>query len=344
MSLASTPMTLTAFKDGLSVGQRKALESVQKLALYAGLAAYLVGGTVRDFLLGVPVKDLDFSVEGDAPSLASRLAETSGGSLTTHRRFGTATVTVGDTRIDLVTARREAYPVRGQLPKVSSSNIVDDLARRDFTINAMALPISGGTAGIVDHWNGVNDLDAGVIRVLHPGSFLDDPTRMFRAVRYEQRFGFQIEDSSLSQLHFAVGSSAVDSVSGDRWRHEVERILDEADPGPALLRASQLGLLSGLHSALGKDDGLTALSACREKHVDADEWLAAMFLPLTVSEGESVIERLRLSGRRAGLARDTIHVRGLGIQNKAGVTGPFRTVPAACRIRPVGGVRQRKGC
>ena len=312
MPLASIPLTLTSFAERLGPGHRKALEIVQGLARDAEIPAYIVGGSVRDFLLGAPVSDLDISVEGDAPLLASRLAEMTGGDVTAHARFGTATVSIEDTRIDLVTARRELYPVQGQLPKVAASNIADDLARRDFTINAMALPISGDGVGVVDHWNGLNDLQAGVIRTLHPGSFADDPTRMFRAVRYQQRFGFQIEDDTLSLLKSAVGSSCMNSVSGDRWRHEIERILDEAEPGPALLRASQLGLLSGLHPALATGDGLRSLSRCGDEQIDPEEWLAAMFAPLTISDAEGVIDRLRLSERRAALARDTIHVREAG--------------------------------
>ena len=322
MPLASIPLTLTSFAERLGPGYRKALEIVQGLASDAGIPAYLVGGPVRDFLLGAPVSDLDISVEGDALPLASRLADVTGGEVTAHVRFGTATVDIEDTRIDLVTARRELYPVQGQLPKVAASNIADDLARRDFTINAMALPISGEGAGTVDHWNGVNDLKAEVIRTLHPNSFADDPTRMFRAVRYEQRFGFQIEDDTLSLLKSAVGSSCMNSVSGDRWRHEIERILDEVDPGPALLRASQLGLLSGLHPALATDDGLKSLSRCGDEQIDSEEWLAAMFAPLTISDAEGVIDRLRLSGRRAALARDTILVREAGCKIREESYGP----------------------
>ena len=309
MPLASTPRALSALADRLDIGQRRAVEAVRKIACDAGTPAYLVGGPVRDFLLGATVLDLDFSVEGDALRLAGRLADLVGGNATTYPRFGTATVTFEGTRVDLVTARREAYPEQGRLPKVAPSDIADDLARRDFTINAMALPLSELASGVIDHWNGQNDLQFGIIRILHPESFVDDPTRMFRAVRYEQRFGFRIEHGTRARITSAISAGCMDSVSGDRWRHEVEKILDEPNPGPALLRASELGLLSGLHPALAKDAGLRNLSSCPEGADGADEWLAALFAPLTESEGVSVIDRLRLSGRKAALARDTINVR-----------------------------------
>ena len=277
---------------------------------------------MRDFLLGVRVLDLDFSVEGDALDLAWRLAGMTNGSVTTHRRFGTATVTLEGTRVDLVTARRETYPLQGQLPDVAPGSIADDLARRDFTINAMALSVSEAESDVVDPCNGRNDLDARAIRILHPGSFADDPTRMFRAVRYEQRFGFEFEAETRECMNRAISSGCMDSVSGDRWRHEIERILDEADPGPPLLRASQLGLLAGLHPALAKDEGLRRLPKCHEKATEADEWLAAMFAPLSVSEGEDVVQRLRLFGRKVTLARDTIQVRKAESSIKRASTHP----------------------
>ena len=159
----------------------------------AGLAAYLVGGPVRDRLLGIPATDLDITVVGDAPRLAQRLADELGGKLTVHHRFGTATVDTDSVTVDLVTARRETYRYAGALPDVQPGVIEDDLARRDFTINAMAIPVTGDESDLVDLHGGTRDLAAGLVRVLHDLSFRDDPTRMLRAVRYAARFGFEIE-------------------------------------------------------------------------------------------------------------------------------------------------------
>ena len=154
--------------------------------------------------------------------------------------------------------------------------------------------------------------DSGILRVLHPRSFIDDPTRMFRAVRYEQRFGFRIDDPTVELMASAISARHMDAVSGDRWRHEIDRILDESAPGPALLRASDLGLPAGLHPALANSQGLLSLAACAEEDAPvADEWLGALFRPLSVSEGDAVIRRLRLPGRRAAVARDTIDLRDI---------------------------------
>ncbi len=275
------------------------------------MAVYLVGGPVRDALLARPVMDLDFSVEGDAMALGAMVARRLGGECTGHRRFGTATVQAGDIRIDLVTARRETYPGPGRLPEVVPGGIADDLARRDFTINAMALPVWPREGGLIDPMGGLNDLETGILRVLHPRSFIDDPTRMFRAVRYEQRFGFRIDDPTVELMASAISARHMDAVSGDRWRHEIDRILDESAPGPALLRASDLGLLAGLHPALANSQGLLGLTTCAGDAPVADEWLAALFSPLSVSEGDAVIRRLRLPGRRAAVARDTIDLRDI---------------------------------
>ena len=333
--LACESLSADLLAAGLDGGQGWAFEAVRQVAGESGLAVYLVGGPVRDALLGWPLLDLDFAVEGDAPGLARRVAErlTGGCSrdvrVTAHARFGTATVAFDSCaedgerdrgRIDLVTARRESYPRPGQLPCVTPGSIGDDLARRDFSINAMALPLTatgeGAEGGLLDPLGGLDDLRAGIVRVLHRRSFVDDPTRLLRAVRYEQRFGFRIERATLSAMAGAVAKGCMDAVSGDRWRHELERILDEANPVAPLQRAAELGVLAGLHPSLGKHGaglrGLVALSCDRElkgERVGPDECLAALFSPLSAVEGEGVIRRLRLSGRRAALSRDTIELR-----------------------------------
>ena len=158
--------------DRIDVGNyRSVFGNVCRLANVAGVSAYLVGGPVRDHLLGVPLQDLDICVVGDAPALAAQLADAIGGKLTVHQRFGTASVATSDCTVDLVTARRETYRHPGALPDVSAGNLADDLARRDFTINAMAIPIAGEADALVDPHGGRADLSDGVIRILHPQSF-----------------------------------------------------------------------------------------------------------------------------------------------------------------------------
>ena len=296
-------------------------------------------------MLGSPVIDLDFSVEGDAVTLGRLVADAIGGRVTAHTQFGTATVVTDRCRVDLVTARREEYPEPGSLPSVTPSTIIDDLARRDFTINAMALRVWPEGGGILDTMSGLDDLESGIVRVLHPWSFVDDPTRMFRAARYEQRFGFRVDDETLSLMASAVSLGHMDSVSGERWLHEVERVLDEANPGRVLLRASELGLLSGLHPSLDNDAGIRSLADWREGSHSPDEWLAALFSPLTDAEGRAVIQRLRLSGHRAQVARDTIDIREneKGIREAAGqpsdlfrILRPFAPPAIAARAKLTG--------
>jgi tRNA nucleotidyltransferase (CCA-adding enzyme) len=300
--------------ESLDARLRTALEAVSQVAGEAGLPVYLVGGPVRDALLGAPVLDLDFSVVGDAVALAGRLSARTGGHITVHARFGTATVVVAETRIDLVTARRESYASPGHLPLVKMGSIAEDLARRDFSINAMALRLQPDGEGLIDPLGGLDDLDAGMVRALHPKSFADDPTRMLRAVRYEQRFGFRIDSRTLEDMSAAIAAGYMDAVSNDRWRHELDRILDETNPGPPLLRAAELGLLTGIHPCFRKvnatkDEGLGKLASPSVESTEKEDWLAALFSPLTASEAEEVIQRLRLSGRRAALGRDTIVIR-----------------------------------
>ncbi len=318
----------------------QALEAVRRLCDQSGLPIYLAGGPVRDALLGSPVLDLDFSIEGDAIELARSLAEMLDGRVTSHSRFGTATVLGGDCRIDLVSSRKESYRRPGELPIVKPGGIADDLARRDFSINAMALPLSPQGAGILDPHKGLDDLEAGVIRTLHRRSFADDPTRMLRAVRYEQRFGFRINDATMKDMASCVASGHMDAVSGDRWRHELQRILDEADPGPALSKAAELGLLAGIHPSFAKFGQTAAkfgLAAARKNGelngrirgaASADYWLGALFSAMTIAEAEAAIHRLRFTGRQAAIAHDTIVIRESEAEILAASAKPSHLVAA----------------
>ena len=210
---------------------------------------YLVGGAVRDLLLGRPNLDFDLVVEGDAPRLARQLARASGEKVVTHPRFGTAKFSRSDLSIDLVTARSESYPRPGALPEVEPGTIQDDLARRDFSINAMAIHLVPASSGqLFDPQGGRTDLEQRLIRILHPKSFIDDATRILRALRYEQRLGFQLEENTEKLLR--QHKSMLDTISGDRIRHEVELILKEEQPERILHRAEELGVLQELHPSL----------------------------------------------------------------------------------------------
>ena len=300
LTIADNPMG-GFFIANFAKNQRTALDELRRLANEAGVAAFLVGGPVRDSLLGVPVNDLDISVVGDAPALAQSLANATGGRLTVHPRFGTASVAAAGCTVDLVTARRETYPKPAALPVVTAGSLADDLARRDFTINAMAVPLAAALEQVVDPHGGRADLDAGIIRALHRESFRDDPTRIFRAVRYEQRFAFRLSDDTRCDLESAVAAGAIAMLSGDRLRHELDRILHETSPLPALQRAEALGVLTATHPALGAShlDGLHDWTA------RPLAWLAALVWPLHDSTGSSVAARLNTPSDWTRVISDT---------------------------------------
>ena len=213
---------MDVIEDRVAGAPLAALRALRQANQHLDLSIYLVGGSVRDLLLERPIKDLDFAVEGDAPSLAGRLAQELGGRVVLHRRFGTASVYFGDERVDLATARREHYDRPAALPRVTPAPIDEDLARRDFSINAMALPLAAHRTSLVDPFHGQEDLELGLVRVLHPQSFVDDPTRILRAVRYEQRLGLIIEKETLGHLDRAVAAGGIAALSGDRIRNELD--------------------------------------------------------------------------------------------------------------------------
>ena len=230
-------------------------ELVGLIAMTGGIAAslgmhlYLAGGVVRDLLLGRTNLDLDLVVEGDAISLAQKLVGANPGKLTTHPRFNTAKIRWGSGSIDLATARSETYAKPGALPTVKPSSLHDDLFRRDFTINAMAIHLDPDRYGkLVDLYRGMHDLEHKLIRILHESSFIDDATRIWRGLRYEQRLDFLLEPATLRLLKRDL--SMLDTISGDRIRHELELVLKEEYPEKALRRAGEFGVLERLHPSL----------------------------------------------------------------------------------------------
>ncbi len=196
---------------------------------------YLVGGAVRDLLLGRERADVDLVVEGDAVALARRIAE----GVTVHERFGTATVRVDGRAVDLASARAESYSRPGALPDVRQGSLAEDLARRDFTINAMAMPLAGA-AELIDPHDGVRDLAGGIIRVLHPASFEDDPTRALRAARYAARLELSLDPGTATLL----SEADLETVSSERVEAELRRIASEDDPVRGLELVAAWGLLA----------------------------------------------------------------------------------------------------
>ena len=304
-----TPDLLTAVEHALPPNTFQQLTAVAEMASALSMSLYLVGGTVRDALLGAPVKDLDIVVEGDASLLASEVSRSGGGDISVYSQFGTATVKLKKQRFDLTTARRETYIRPGALPRVTPSTIQEDLGRRDFSINAMATALSGPATGeLLDPHGGKEDLNLGLIRMLHSQSFVDDATRILRAVRYERRLNFRLEEDTQRSLLDAIEGRMLDTVSGDRIRAELALIFGEPHPEAVLSRCAELGILQAIHLRLGDGQGVKAL-ASHAYEKDALACLAALSYPLSVQEGEAFVDRLRMPSRWAQTVRDTIALR-----------------------------------
>lgn len=245
------------------------LRRVADSATEMGFPLYIVGGFVRDLVLGRGSMDFDLVVEGDAIKLARALVSRYGGKITIHDKFKTAKWflkdAIFDNRnsnlehrmsnigfLDLISSRNETYSHPAALPTVTMGSIADDIRRRDFTINTLAIRLGGSHFGeLRDDLGGLQDLENRIVRVLHPRSFMDDPTRMFRAVRYEQRYGFKIAKETLALIPGARG--LIDKLSAQRIRHELDLILAEPGAASMLRRLDELDLLKPIHPALHWD-------------------------------------------------------------------------------------------
>lgn len=262
--------------SALAAARLALLRDVAAEAASLGSPLYVVGGFVRDLLLGRPTTDLDLVIEGDAVALARALAAKYGGKVTVHDRFRTAQWSLPDSlaaaqeaeplsaaherprparsaTLDLITARSESYARPGALPSVSPGSLSDDMRRRDFTVNTLALRLDGEHFGeLRDELGGLADLAAGRIRALHPASYRDDPTRILRAVRYEQRCSFRIDPPDLERM--AESGRLLERLSGERLRHELDLILEEPQAAAMLARLAALEALSRIHRSLTWDE------------------------------------------------------------------------------------------
>jgi tRNA nucleotidyltransferase (CCA-adding enzyme) len=287
-----------------------------------GFSLYVVGGFVRDLLLGTPTLDLDLVVEGDAIALAKRLRKKAGGRVTSHARFGTAKLILDEQTfpipyLDFVTARTEFYEHPTALPQVERSSIKQDLHRRDFTINTLAISFDPDRYGeLLDFYGGEQDLKRGLIRVLHSLSFVEDPTRMLRAARLEQRLGFRIEARTEELIGNAL--DLLDRTTGDRIRHELYLILEEEAPEAALCRLDELGVLAQVHPGLKCDDWLKERFRRLRESLEAGSWepatttqqpqtsilyLALMTYRFSTQDLEGLVQRLKISSEDATLSR-----------------------------------------
>jgi tRNA nucleotidyltransferase (CCA-adding enzyme) len=287
--------------------------------------AYLVGGSVRDLLLGEALADhLDLAIEGDARSVARALADRVSGEAREYERFGTAVVRVEGFEYDMATTRRETYDAPGALPRVEEAPLADDLVRRDFAVNAMAIGLKGDDLGhLYDPHGGLPDLEAGLLRVLHDQSFSDDPTRLLRGVRFEARLGFSLHPDTEALAREAVASSVLSTVSADRAGRELMKVLDEPAMRTAVRRVRELGIDRALHPALTLDPELVASAALGavtlganrvtaalaamvvEEPQELDLWVAA--LPLEARDRDAVSRAARVAPRVAAELREREH-------------------------------------
>jgi tRNA nucleotidyltransferase (CCA-adding enzyme) len=300
----------------VEVDLRLELESLEQLGLLREAIAtiggthegiYLVGGSVRDVLLGTEGFDIDIAVEGDAIALARELARLMQGRIRAHEKFGTAVVLYGDdARVDVVTTRSEFYDAPAALPLVEHANIREDLFRRDFTVNAMAVSLKAGDFGrLVDPFGGRQDIAARRLRVLHNLSFIDDPTRIFRAVRYESRLGFRLDEHGVALAHSCVEMGLFDDLSSARLRDELMNILDEADAPRSILRLAEIGVAAAVHPHLAADEEAAELVervfVLRDRYApEVPRWrlgLAVLARRLPTYEVYSWLGRLRLRRR-----------------------------------------------
>jgi len=299
-------------KERLSKSLLTLLNTVAETADRLEVSVYVVGGFVRDLLLRIENLDLDFVVEGDGIKFARALAKTLNGKATNHTKFGTSVIALPDgLKLDVASARMEYYKHPAALPTVEMSSIKSDLFRRDFTFNSLAVKLNGKDAfTLIDYFNGQRDLKDKAVRVLHNLSFIEDPTRAYRAVRFEQRYQFRLGKQTEAFIKRAVQKRFFDKLSGQRLFAELELMLKETRPGPGLKRLRQLDLLQFIHPKILKNSAsVTVLDRVEETLslskiitlVDNLEvgviYFMAMLYDLKPAEREQVAVRLQLTAK-----------------------------------------------
>jgi tRNA nucleotidyltransferase (CCA-adding enzyme) len=292
----------------------KILEETASCAENRKMDVYLVGGCVRDFLLDTNTLDWDIVVQGDGQQLGEAISLKLDGKTQKKGQFLTCSVTFSDgNKLDIATARSEAYQHPAALPEVQKSSIDQDLLRRDFTINALALKLNGKDAfELKDNYGGLQDLKDGIIRILHNKSFIDDPTRAFRAIRFEKRFGFILEAETNRLLRKAIHEKIFDRLSGVRLFNELKRTLEEDFPKSYLSRSQEIQLLQTIHpnllsSELGSELLETIQKSFLNKKISYSDlnpkswatYFLGLLYPLENSSRQECLARLDIKGKEA---------------------------------------------
>ena len=302
--MALVPLDAALAPDDLAL-----LRRLGDAAANEGVELWLVGGPVRDALLGRPVLDLDLTSEAPATELGPRLAGRLDGTCGARSAFGTVKMRLGGRTLDLATARAEVYPYPASLPVIVAgrADMIADLARRDFGINAMAASLHPRRFGeLLDTQGGGADLDAGVVRVLHPASFRDDPTRLFRAARYVSRLGFRLDAATRRQLRRNLPH--VDALSAARVRREIERLLTEQDAARALLTALRLGVLPAVEAELAAPEVRAALRRADARGLGGLALLGALTWPLPAERADAFRERIGATKRQSQVMRAVVRL------------------------------------
>jgi tRNA nucleotidyltransferase (CCA-adding enzyme) len=312
----------------LSQPVRDALRACVRISAGHNAALYLVGGAVRDLLLERDNLDLDLALEGDVTPVAEALARETAGRAVLHDRFGTATVSGPGFRLDLARTRRETYAHPGALPAVEPASLAEDLARRDFSINAIALRLTPPAGELIDPHGGLEDIRAGRIRVLHDRSFQDDATRMLRAARYATRLGFGIEPGTEALIRRDL--AYIDTISGSRLRRELAMLFMEPSAPDGSLLAHGLGILAAIHPQLRLTPDVAwrwreALDGRGRAPVD-ELGFCVLADPRSGDEVASLSARLHLAGRLETALQDLVRLRAAAGELAAAGDDPMRVV------------------
>jgi tRNA nucleotidyltransferase (CCA-adding enzyme) len=281
------------------------LKQAAEVAENLGFSAYLVGGTARDLLRGEANLDIDIVIEGDGIRFARALAELLGGRVKIHKYFKTASVITDSIKLDIATSRTEYYEHPGALPIVEASSIKKDLYRRDFTINTLAVRLSPSAFGeLLDFFGGRGDIKEKTIKVLHSLSFIEDPTRAFRSVRFSERFGYKITRHTQRLIKTAVSMNVFSRVSGQRLWEEFKLLLLETEPYRALVRLEELDLLKTIHPELKVSKAL--YNTMYSLH-EVLTWFRLLFLDENVDKGQvyflGILEGLKTEHQNEVLKR-----------------------------------------
>ncbi len=315
---------------------RDALRACIRIASGHDAPLYLVGGAVRDLLLERDNLDLDLAVEAEVAPIAEALAAATGGRTVLHARFGTATVSGPGFQLDLARTRRETYAHPGALPAVEPASLTEDLARRDFSINAIALRLTEPAGELIDPHGGLDDLRSRRVRVLHDRSFQDDATRMLRAVRYASRLAFVIDPATEGLLRRDL--PYLDTISGPRLRRELTLLFAEPAAPDAARIAQSLGILAATHPQLHLDPGGATrwrLALDARHHAPLDELgFCILADPRSDAEVASLSTRLHLAGRYERALSDLVRLHADAQDLAAARDNPSRAVELLDHLAP----------